>query len=185
MPGPDYPWSTYIPGAQWCPRPGNAAIRAVALWAQLLDTPEQIAELRLTPDAAYHYVITREGGVIQLVPERGMTRRLTSPRKGAPRDRFLIHICLSGHPQQPAWPPDQVTAVARLLSVIVSVRGAMPVRDGANLSRAGAQAHELTAWPWLDMVRQIIRLDTPIEHIYQAMLGADYPDLHATMAAAE
>ena len=170
MPGPDYPWATYIPGAQWSPRPGNAAIKAIALWAEPLHTPELVATLRLTPRRAYHYVVTAEGGVIQLVPERGMTSRLTSPRPGGLRDRYLIHIALDGTCDQAEWPIAQVSAVAALLSVITSVRGAMPVRDAFNLSRACDDIREISAWPWLAMVQRVIRLDTPIDRIYAAML---------------
>ena len=171
MPGPDYPWATYLPGAIWQPRPGNAAIKAVVLHARHTQSPEQLAALRGDPAASYHYLVTASGGVVQFVPERGMTAAIGRVVHNAPRDRFCIHVCLQGDPQQLTWPDDQVAAVSRLLSVIVSTRGAMPVRDAANLAAPRGRFAELSAWPWIDMLRRVIRLDTPIERIYAAMIG--------------
>ena len=176
MPGPDYPWAVYLTGAVWHIRATVHKINAIIVHARPLDTPESVGALREHPTTAYHYVVTETGAVIQLAPERGWTTHLGPALEAKYEDRKTIGIALSGDPDQSDWPADQVTGTARLLSVIRSVRGHIPVRDAASICKPTGRIPPITAWPWLDMHRQIIRIATPIDRIYDILRDApDYP----------
>lgn len=187
MPGPDYPWATYIPGGTWQPRRRGARAtqsrkgpqvppHSIVLHARLLDSPERIAALKADPDFGTHYVVCVSGAVIQLIPERGWCRHagpVTVPVFSDPRS---IAITLVGLPDQPSWPLDQVAAVARILSVIFSVHGHLPTADAGSIAAPPGRIHPIDAWPWLEMHARVLKLATPIERIYDAMLRGTPPD---------
>jgi hypothetical protein len=178
MPGPDYPWATYLAGAEWRPRPGLHAIHAVVLHARDLSTPEMIAAMRDDHTLAYHYIALPNGAVIQMVPERGYTTHVGKTRQPTMADRYTIAIALDGEPGQATWPIDQVLAVARILSVTLSVRGVVPVRDAASICAPRGRLPEITSWPWVEMQRRILRLSTPIDRLFAAAAaGVDAPDV--------
>lgn len=176
MPGPDYPWCLYFPGAQWKPRLTPSRIRSVVLHAADLPSPEALQQLIQTKPSAYHYVVTTTGAIIQLVPERGWTPALGPARTAAYADPRSIAIALDGDPQRPIWPDDQILGLSRLLSVVFSVRGQLPVRDAHNVSRFPHRFTELLSFPWHDMSSRIVRLDTPLDRLHDAAAaGADPP----------
>jgi hypothetical protein len=177
MPGPDYPWATYLQGAIWQPRTPPPTIKAVILHARDLSTPAAIAQLRQDLRRAYHYLVTSAGHVLQMIPERGWAPHVGRTRRGAFPDHHTISICLDGLPHQPHWPTEQVAAVAAVLSITFSVRGQIPVRDAGNCCAPTGRIPTLDAWPWLDMAGRILRIDTPIDRIYSMMLDAQDPPL--------
>jgi len=169
MPGPDYPWATYIPAGTWKPRQPHFRLTAVVLHARPLGTPEAVDQLIHDRTSAYHYIVTSTGAIIQTVPERGYAHHLgkpTSPRLG---DHRTISICLDGNALTDPWPGDQVLATSRILSVLFSTRGPLPVHDAATICSPPGRIAPIHAWPWLQMHARVIRLDTPLQRIYDAM----------------
>lgn len=185
MPGPDYPWATYITGAAWHPRPSPTRIEAVLLHAVSLRTPEDLIALRERGDAAYHYAVTDTGAVIQMVPERAWCTAVGRTTRPCYADKRVIHIALDGHPEQPLWPDDQVLACARVVGVLWSVRGRLPVRDAGNVARPHGRLPLIASWPWLQFHELIPRLETPIDVIYRNMTpqsDGDYPEPETAFA---
>jgi hypothetical protein len=184
LPGPDYPWATWLSGHPWRPRPNTTTIAAVVLHARPLPTPDDVAALLAERSSGYHYIVLRNGAILQLAPDRGWMPHCYKITRGSPPDHRTIAICLDGAPDQPSWPPDQVTSIAHVLSITYSVRGHLPVRDAGTIAAPLGRIPQLTSWPWLDMQRAIIRLDTPLHEIYNAMLDATLdtlPDLPAPL----
>ena len=176
MPGPDYPWATYIPGAVWEPRPARHDLRAIVLHARPLDTPAKLQQLRGAKTGSVHYVITESGAVIQLIPHRGWCRHVGRTHDRRLSDQYTIAIALDGDPHRPSWVDHQVLAAARVISVIWSTHGHLPVRDAGNLASPAGRIPRIEAWPWLEMLSRTLRLDTPIDRIYDAMLADPQPE---------
>jgi len=185
MPGPDYPWATYITGAKWADRPSPTRIDAVLLHAVSLRSAEDLIALRERGDTAYHYAVTETGAVVQMAPERGWCRAVGKTTRPCYSDKRVIHIAIDGAPDQAEWPDDQVLAVARIVGVIWAVRGRLPVRDAGNVARPQGRIPEITAWPWLHMHQLIPRLETPIDIIYRNMTpqsDGEYPEPEGAFA---
>jgi hypothetical protein len=166
MPGPDYPWALYIPGANWTRRGRSHEIRAVILHARSLQNPADLDHLRRSTGDAFHYVVTAPGAVIQMVPEGGYchhTDPVTNPKL---RDYWTLAIAVDGDPRQLDWPIDQVIAVAHILTITFSVRGVVPVRDAASIAKPKGRILPITAWPWLLMQRNILRVHEPIGDLF-------------------
>jgi hypothetical protein len=176
MPGPDYPWAQYFPGATWRPRVTPSRIQSVVVHGRSLNSPQALQHLLDTQPSAYHYVVTAPGAIIQLIPERGWTPALGPARTALYADPRSIAIALDCAENQPEWPPDQTLGLSRLLSVIFSVRGVLPVRDAHNVSKFPHRFPELRTFPWHDLHARIVRLDTPLDRLHDAAAqGADPP----------
>lgn len=184
MPTPDYPFGAWIDGCPRRNRPALCHVRAAIFHHVPLVQPEDVPDLWERTGLGCHYVVTVTGGVFQCCPERQMVLHCDPAPKHAVPDRASLAIWLQDHPDHPAFPPEQIHSLARVITVSWANTGRYRLVDAANNVHARNAPRPLQRFPWLALMALIDEDGSPFARIKRAAERAEgYDAKHATAVA--